>query len=398
VVKRQGLSLAMASLAAALACASGCSQVLGLDSYGPAGEDAGADATLDAVTADRTIDSGTAESQPPGEAAGDDGSVADAPPATDSAGGFDAADGQNEASPTDASDASDAPPFDAGACSGGGACAPPIPPGWTGPLVLWEGSGNAPTCGSGFDPVFDGGASPPTANANCTCGCESPTGVTCGTPVLTFNNKNTCHGMNCGMVSLPQGACTDVGGTGGACSNVSASGATASGGSCAPDASTSLPQWNWGTFAKACMPSALPDAGCGAGGQCIPPLPASFEGHVCILNQGTGGCPAGDYSVARVYYGGAQDTRGCSSCTCGSPPSGADCNANAKVVLWATPGCDGGATLELSPLPSSCATPAFKTQGATFTTTATGGRCTPVGGGPTGGIVPQGPVTICCTP
>jgi hypothetical protein len=155
--------------------------------------------------------------------------------------------------------------------------------------------------------------------------------------------------------------------------------------------------WTWGSLAVACSPSALTGASCGAGGQCIPAPPASFEAHTCVLQPGTGGCSgAGFYSVQRTYYGGAQDTRGCSACTCNST-SGVDCNAGAQVVLWATSGCDGGASLPLSPLPAACSAPAFTVRGATFTTTPMG-SCTPVGGQATGSIVPQNPVTICCTP
>jgi hypothetical protein len=397
-VKRRG-SLGIASLATSLACAAGCSQVLGLDSYGSAGGDAGADATLDAPA---TTDSGTTT----GDAAGDRGDQVDSAPASDSGGALDVADVRSDTGAADAPvmlDANappDAPGFDAGAgCSGNLTCAPPVPPGgWTGPLVLWEGSGSAPACGSGFNPAYDGGANGAPASATCTCTCGSPTGATCSAPVLSFNNKNNCHGMACGMVSLSQGACTDVGSTGASCGSLSASSSTASGGTCAADASASVPPWSWGSLAEACMPSALPDAGCGAGGQCMPLLPLPFEAHVCILKQGTGACPGGGYDIARVYYGGAQDTRGCSSCSCGSPATGVDCNANAQVVLWSSTGCDAGTTLVVSsPNPSNCETPVFKTQGATFTTTPKGGTCTPVGGQATGGIVPQDPTTICCT-
>jgi hypothetical protein len=396
-VKRRGLSLGIASVATALACAAGCSQVLGLDNYGGAGTDAGADATLDAPA---TSDSGTAETQTPGDSAGDRGTEADSAPASDS-GALDVADVQSDTGaadgPQDALPLLDAPGFDSGAgCSGGLTCAPPVPVGWTGPVVLWEGSGSAPACGSGFNPVYDGGGSAPTTTATCSCTCGSPTGVTCSAPVLSFNAKNNCHGMACGMVSLSEGACTDVGSAGASCGSLSAGSSTASGGTCAADASTTVPPWSWGSLAEACKPSALSGPACGAGGQCMQLLPSPFEAHVCVLMQGTSGCPGGGYDISRVYYGGAQDTRGCSSCSCGSPATGVDCNANAQVVLWSSTGCDAGTTL-VSALPSSCETPVFKTQGATFTTTPTGGTCTPVGGQATGGIVPQDPTTICCT-
>jgi hypothetical protein len=361
----------MASLAAALVCAVGCAQVLGLDSYGAAG-DAGADATVDGVAPDGTIDAVTADNQPPPEAAGPDG-----------------ADDSNDDAPLDA------PGFDAGldACAMGTTCAPPVPSGWTGPLVLWEGSGGAPQCGTGYDRVFEGGANQTMAGAQCSCAC-SLTGATCSDPVLSA--QKTCRGMSCGMTSLPQGACADLSAFSAMCTVPSVSGSTATGGTCGADASMNVPSWGWGLLGVACAPSALPDAGCGPGGQCMPTPPSPFGASICVQQAGAVGCPGGGYSTRHVFYGGASDTRGCSACTCGSL-SGVDCNANAHVVVWATTGCDGGASLEISPLPSACSSPAFRPLGATFVTTPSGG-CTPVGGQPTGAIVPQNAMTICCTP
>jgi hypothetical protein len=388
MVKRQGHTLVVASLAAALACVTGCAQVLGLDSYGAATEDAGADATVDAIGTDATTDAGAAE-----------GGDADAVSSSDSAATPDGTDAQSADSATDTYETPDVAPYDAAGCGAGAACAPPVPNGWTGPLVLWEGSGTAQSCATGFAPAFSGGASVSMPPAQCTCNCGSPTGVTCGAPTLMFD-KN-CHNMKCGMVSVPQGACTNLApfdSTCGATFGVNVGGSSASGGSCASDASASVPQWSWGSLAVACSPSTLPGVSCGTGGQCMPAPSSPFEGHICVLQQGAGGCPAGDYSMPRVYYGTAQDTRGCSACSCGSPPTGVDCAGNAQVVLWETSDCDGGASQLVSPLPSGCVMPGFKMQGATFSTTPANGGCTPLGGQPTGSVAPQSPVTICCTP
>jgi hypothetical protein len=53
---------------------------------------------------------------------------------------------------------------------------------------------------------------------------------------------------------------------------------------------------------------------------------------------------------------------------------------------------------DLHPLPASCLTPSGAMQGATFTTAPIGGSCPPQGGQPTGMVMPQGAVTVCCTP
>ncbi len=174
-------------------------------------------------------------------------------------------------------------------------------------------------------------------------------------------------------------------------------GSTASGGSCAADASASVPPWGWGTLAVACTPTSLSGLGCGTGGQCVPAPPAPFASHVCVLGQDGGACPAGDYSVAHVYYPSASDSRGCSPCSCASP-TGVDCNTHAQVEIWPSQGCDAGAAQPVNGLPSSCVAPAFKAQGATFASTPTAGSCAPLGGQPTGTVVGQNPVTICCTP
>jgi hypothetical protein len=388
MVKPQGHTLVVAALAGALGCATGCAQVLGLDSYGAAGDDAGADATVDAIATDATTDAAAADSG---------GGEADAVSSSDSAASSDGADAQGDDGATDAPELPDVPPYDASGCGAGAACAPAVPNGWTGPLVLWEGSGTAQSCATGFSPAFSGGSNAAMPSAQCTCNCGPPTGVTCSAPTLTFD-KN-CHNMKCGTASVPQGGCTDLtpfDSTCGASFGVNVGGSSPSGGSCAADASTSVPQWSWGALAVACSPSTLSGQSCGAGGQCVPAPSLPFEGHICMLQQGAGGCPdAGDYLIPHVYYGTGQDNRGCSACTCDSP-TGVDCSGNAQVVLWATTDCDGGASQPASP--SGCVMPAFRSQGATFTTTPANGGCSPIGGTPTGGVAPQNPVTICCTP
>jgi hypothetical protein len=137
---------------------------------------------------------------------------------------------------------------------------------------------------------------------------------------------------------------------------------------------------------------------CATGGQCLD-VPSPFQLRACILKQGMTTCPATDYTVQHTYYGSATDMRGCTACTCGTP-GGADCNSNAHVELWSTSGCSAGGTLsaDLHPLPASCVSPAPSALGgATLTTTPVGGSCPPIGGQPSGMVVPENAVTVCCT-
>ncbi len=399
------------SLLALAACAAGCAQVLDLDAYGPARPDGGddgtqaaeggADAAVDQLGADQTVDSPAADGASPfdagldGTLAGDAASGGDSDAGTE---GGDALGGQDGPPAEDAGDSS-SDMGDSG-CGPGAACAPPAPPGWTGPVVLWEGTGGAPGCAGGSAPAFSGGAKPPMQGAQCTCTCGPPTGAACGPVVLTFA-KNCRNGGSCGTASVAQGSCTPLSafdtGCGTANPAVTAGGSTASGGGCTPNASTSLPPWTWGSLALACEPSAGSGVACGTGvqGQCIA-VPSQFEGHACVLQQGAVSCPGGGYSVSHLYYTTANDSRTCSSCTCGSP-TGVNCNANAQVEVWSTAGCNGGTPQPLSPIPSGCVAPGFM-QGATFRTTPTGGSCAPAGGQPAGTITPEGATTICCTP
>jgi hypothetical protein len=382
--------------------ATGCAQVLGLDAYGPAGDDAaaGSDGSADSYAADHTVDA-----QSPGDApldqseGGGDDVVVDDTGAADSQGTMDAP--GDTASGDDAADSSadvvDAG-FDSGGCGTGTICAPAVPGGWTGPVALWAGTATMPPCAAGFNPLFDGG-SPSTAPAQCTCTCSAPGGATCGAAQIRFT-KN-CH-QNCGSAQLAPGSCTNLDPFDTSCMQsmtmpvgFTANGSTASGGTCNPNGSTSLPSV-WGGYAVACTPSSPATMGCGVGGLCTQ-IPASpFDYRPCIYRQSDTGCPGGGYSVQHVYYDGVQEGRGCSGCMCGGA-SGVDCNSLGHVELWGTTDCTDAGIVDLTPLPSGCAAPTGA-HGATFTTTATGGTCPAVGGQPMGSVTGQNPITFCCTP
>jgi hypothetical protein len=391
-------------LLSCIACIGGCGQVLGLGDYSEAPAGGAGDATaLVEGAADGTVADGAneASSDAAADASSDVASEVnpDAGFAADGAGVEAATDAPSDGAPqadsAGAGDgAADAP--SQGACVGAMACAPVPPFGWTGPLALWEGSGNAPPCGAGFNAFFAGGADASAAPAQCACGCASPSGFGCGPMALFFSAGDcaTACGPDGGIAAVAQGACLDISAFNNACgqTTVTMVGSQASGGSCAPDGSASVPAWTWGNKAVACSPSAQSFVGCPAGNLCIPATQSPFETGFCIMRSGLVACPPGAYSVHRAYYGGATDTRGCSDCTCAV--GGIDCNANAQVQAWKRSTCSGGSGI-LSP---GCNPTGGMASGVQFATSPSGnGSCTPDGGRAIGGVTPQGVQTICCT-
>ncbi len=383
-------------LIALLTCLAGCPQVLGLGDYAEGLQDGGEG---DATVGDDATDQASNDAMTGADGANDGATVDEAP----------AADGGTEDADADMAPNGDAALQDASApdaqgvsCTGALACAPQVPPGWTGPLAIWEGTSGAPSCATGFVPVFDGGVSPTDPPAQCSCSCQSPTGAGCGSVTMQFTKTGctTACGPSGGAAVVPSsGACVNLQqyqtGCGGGM-EVSISGSIADGGSCTPDASTTLPPWSWGTRAIGCIVASQSPVGCPVGQECVPAPPSPFEARFCILQQGANPCPSGDYSVQHLYYGAVADTRGCSACTCGAA-AGIDCDTNSVLQTWSDSLCSQ-VKLATLPVPQACGTDAGVLRGATFTTRPTGGSCPASGGQPGGSVAPAALTTICCTP
>jgi hypothetical protein len=374
-------------LLAAVACAAGCAQALGLGDYGKQSTDGadlgGADAT---ASAEGGSEAGTRDAGSPADSGSADGRAPGADGSTDAG------------SPRDTGGAGDAAlVFSPDACAGSNTCAQAPPAGWQGPLALWEGPGSAPPCGAWYVPLFDGGTSLAAPAAQCGCQCGAPAGVTCGSVTAQFGTGG-CS-ASCGTATLAPGPCTSVQTytTGcGSGAGMTLSGSTASGGSCQPSPSVTFSPPSWGTRAVACAPTAQSPLGCPAGEQCVPAAAAPFESRFCVLKAGTSACPPGAYSAQRLYYGDVTDTRGCSACSCGAP-AGVDCNAGAHVATWGNPSCNANPGADLTPLPQACGS-ATGIKSVQLTATPDGGSCAPDGGLPTGVVAPQALTTICCTP
>ncbi len=291
------------------------------------------------------------------------------------------------------------------ACKAGFECVDTAPPGWNGPVELWEGAGDggAPPCSPGFREPQDLHADVAFDPATCSpCTCATPTGVTCN-GVWKHSAPITGCAIGCGEPddTLLLNACTTV------FTNNCPGGSTSStitgvptGGACAPDggAPTRAPP-RFTTAARTC--AAQPGGGCG-GGLCAARPAAPSSTKLCIVSTGDVACPPGAYTTKHIYHASVEDTRGCTACTCGAAES-TSCGTGGSVTVYKTTADCMAATNAQStrPIPQGCTSQSPSTDVVAVMTTApppTGGSCPPDGGAPTGDVKPATPTTVCCTP
>jgi hypothetical protein len=314
---------------------------------------------------------------------------------------FDTAD-----SPMDAPDDEDAP-FDAGPCTT--TCVPPVPGGgWTGPEELYDNSSTPPSCGPSFNffADYDGYAMLEALPADCsTCTCGGPTGVTCSPVTTGFFTDAACT-MACSTTgtALTDGTCTDVTGAILAC-GVTTSGdyleisrPTVTGGSCAASTETyTVPPVTWGIQSQACSPASGAATGnCSGGDTCVPATDPDYLPTYCIFQSGSVPCPSTGYTTQYVFYGGHDDDRMCTDCSCGMVSAAACAGGEVDAYSDACVTETG----EFTPLPQTCtAVPTGTTHLEYTAATSTGsGSCKAGGGEPVGGATPTEPTTFCCTP
>jgi hypothetical protein len=289
----------------------------------------------------------------------------------------------------------DATPESGGAAVTTSTCVPAPPAEWNGPLAIYLRNGSTlPACDGTYGThVYDGFASPTSAPASCACTCGAPTGVGCSASTIDLFADVGCL-VGCGAPAQPiatSSLCTAIDMTG--CDNprMRITAGEPSGGACAPVATQNVPPPSWASSARLCARSAG-----------LPPSTSCAEGHVaalktsgpfeadsyCVARQGEWECPSG-YPHAHTFHEDVEDTRACTSCTCGEP-SGATCDG---PTGYSGPSCGSGA----KPLDKATCGPLGSTKSATSPATATGGSCAPVGGEPTGAVTPITPTTVCCT-
>ncbi|HEY6459763.1 MAG TPA: hypothetical protein VIY73_06415 [Polyangiaceae bacterium] len=284
-------------------------------------------------------------------------------------------------------------------CAGAFACVPAAPAGWEGPLEVYRGSTAAPACSADFAGVYDGndslGTVPP---ATCSCGCGlSPT--TCSAEPLGYTTTALCSNATpCFSTTLTPGACTTE--TASQCLTtgviplfISSAAPAPTSPDCAAQPGKTLPPVQWGIDGRACAPTvALAQVDCKGGSVCAPVPAAPYDPNLCVLQAGDASCPSGPYSNRQVLYGAVDDTRGCSSCTCGKA-AGGSCAASYSVYSSSDGSCSGQPDTYGAPF--QCAgvdNPAdFR-----LTITPSPGSCSPSSVSPTGGVQPAGPTTVCC--
>jgi hypothetical protein len=156
----------------------------------------------------------------------------------------------------------------------------------------------------------------------------------------------------------------------------------------------------WSTFARGCEDTSSGTRGTCAkfGETCAPAAPAGFR--QCVSHEDDLDCPSfTPYSEKHLFYGGADDSRDCSPCSCGAP-TGSSCSASLSV--YSDSACS---TSILSNQIDSMGPHCFDlTAGSSLgsksisTPTYTPGQCQAGGGDPTGSISAVMPSTFCCLP
>ncbi|MEJ7730979.1 MAG: hypothetical protein WKG00_17400 [Polyangiaceae bacterium] len=270
-----------------------------------------------------------------------------------------------------------------------GVCAPVVPAGWDGPVAAFVGPGPAGDCGAAGE-VVHGNAGDIHGDVACTpCSCGSPSGASCGLPTVTFYNNPNCVGesdtlqvngsLTCKNIDVDL---TDY------VASVKYTSVPSAQGTCQPGGGAL--QAEPVTFDDEALLCNLPVVGeCQGAETCVGAPPASFEQRVCIYQQGDHGCPAA-YRHAFPIYTSFSDTRDCTSCACakstptcggtlGVYTSGSNCINSATTVAK-------GVCVNATPGSMRWTAGAF---GA--------GTCAPSGGALQGGVIPEGPITVCCS-
>ncbi|MCL4751557.1 MAG: hypothetical protein KJ015_15395 [Myxococcales bacterium] len=247
--------------------------------------------------------------------------------------------------------------------------------------------------------MLDGMQGLSAGSATCgACGCSSPIGMVCALATVQFFQVPGCAGT-AGQLTIAANVCQSFIILGYDPPSAKLLSAPPDGGACNPlPTQNVVPPLVWNERARACGGAQL-GGGCGAG--VCAPVPEAPYGALCVAKAGDDACPAG-YPQKLSYYQGANDTRGCTPCNCGSP-QGAACPGG--VELWTNSQCSAdpvsitqvGACASLPPDPTP-PPPPYQTSRSMFYDGQPpfGGSCSASGGLVSGSATPTSPVTICC--
>lgn len=314
-------------------------------------------------------------------------------------------------------------------CEAGSVCVGEIPRGWEGPVSLQEIElGAVPTCGGLFPQLqVDAGLSGLTADPfECTCDCEagdvacegsarvrisspapSGAGFPCAAPIPPGGAPIYDDVLNVTVSSgLTQAYAVDEL----AWESCDVHGRTIDDveldlvGGCEPVATETPAPLEWSTRTIACGTFDV-GGGCEMGEVCVPQPLSPTTQDVCIWSEGDIECPD-SYPERSVVYGGEQDTRACSDCSCGA--ADASCSDPVIEVRWWSVTDILGATTTYDAPSNVCQT----TMMANVCGFYPGGPgeidfvselefdgkvpCPPAGGEPVGEAVGVDPITFCC--
>lgn len=294
-----------------------------------------------------------------------------------------------------------APADAASSCAADGACVAPAPNGWTGPLRLSQGAGPSPACPAALPQLALTAHADlmPAKPASCGCTCQASGSCQGAISKRGYSSAQCDTGTDCGSNEQLSPGCSAT--TGVTCSPSNPApvvawkisvGATYQG-TCTPQGTKALPELPaWRTAVQACGSLSLSSAGCTGGSVCLPAATAPYDvAGACVLRAGEHPCPGAPYTSRRVVYGGVDDQRDCSTCSCTGPTgscggfisfrSGANC-AGTELLHAGIPGCVAK--------PAAATSLSLSLSSASVTCGASGGT-------PTGSVEPTDPTTLCCT-
>lgn len=196
-------------------------------------------------------------------------------------------------------------------------CVPPATNGWS--FVAFDPTGR-PACPGTLTPkTLDVDPTDLTSPAVCGCSCTLGTSPSCenGTITVKGGPDDTC---DVGPLFVPAsgGACTPFMGAYQVTAFAQATGPGVSGGACTADPTQSIPSTG-ASQGETCGGESAFGAGC-SGGQVCALSPSPFQ--ACVHHGGQQTCVAGSGYTQAFTVGTLQDTRGCSTCTCGATPTG----------------------------------------------------------------------------
>jgi hypothetical protein len=231
---------------------------------------------------------------------------------------------------------------------------------------------------------------PPLGCSACDCGI--PQGSGCASPKVTYYSDSGCT-VTLGTQTLAgEDVCLDA--------SVATFGAAkvtqwgpAMGGSCFTTGGSivSVPAIDWKLDAMLCEgPPAGPMCD---GGSCLPKPPPEYEDTYCIYRNGPAQCPPEFPTDVTLLEDSFIDDRKCGDCMCGVP-QGVTCSGYALVA--ASDDCSGGnQSISAMCSPFGAADP-IDPPSVTWTATTMGGSCAASAGQPSGTVVPDKPVQVCC--